>query len=100
VHAAPDLERLEKFVDQSFAELRAGAGAVAKTAAEVAARPQRQKRVRPNGRIPVGDAKIPIAKKRTVRKKAQTNLKSRPAAPVAASATPQKEPEKTLAVGA
>jgi hypothetical protein len=59
VHAAPDLKRLEKFVDESFAELRAGAAAVAE--AEVGAKPQRQKRVRPNGKIPVANAKTPVA---------------------------------------
>jgi diacylglycerol O-acyltransferase len=49
VKAAPDLERLEKFVDQSFAKLRAGAGAVA----EAVAKPQVRKRERPNAKIPV-----------------------------------------------
>lgn len=42
VHAAPDLERLEKFVDQSFAELLAGATAGAKP----------QKYARPHAKIP------------------------------------------------
>ena len=51
VHAAPDLECLEKFVDESFAKLKASASAAAE--AEVEAKPQRQKRVRPNGAIPL-----------------------------------------------
>src|SRR5271165_4416225 len=60
VHAAPDLERLEKFVDQSFAEFRASAAAAAAAAeAESGASPQRRKRVRPNGKIPV--APIPVS---------------------------------------
>ena len=37
VHAAPDLERLEKFVDQSFAKLRAGADAAARAEAQATA---------------------------------------------------------------
>src|SRR5208337_3558945 len=45
VHAAPDLERLEKFVDQSFAEFLAGGSADVK--------PQRQRRERPNAKIPL-----------------------------------------------
>ncbi len=54
VHAAPDLERLEKFVDQSFAELRAGADAGARTETK----PQHQNRQRPNATIPVVKAKV------------------------------------------
>jgi diacylglycerol O-acyltransferase / wax synthase len=97
VHAAPDLELLEKFVDESFAELRAGAD----TAAVAEAKPEVRKRARPNAKIPVGKAKTPVAKKRTVRKKAALKaLKSQPTAPVAASSTPEPEPEKALAVGA
>src|SRR5271167_4817948 len=47
VHAAPDLERLEKFVNQSFAEFTtSGAAAAAVT-------PHRQKRARPNAKIPL-----------------------------------------------
>jgi hypothetical protein len=98
VHAAPDLKRLEKFVDESFAELRAGASTVAATATK--AKPQVRERKRPNAKIPVAKAKTPVARKRTVRKKAQENLKSHAAAPVAASSTPEPEPEKALAVGA
>ena len=71
VHAAPDLKRLEKFVDESFAELRARAGAVAE--AEVGAKPQRQKRVRPNGKIPV--AKTPVAGNAAKPAAAQTETK-------------------------
>ena len=96
VHAAPDLELLEKFVDQSFAELRAGAD----TAAVAEAKPDAPKRARPNAKIPVANAKTIPSKKRTVRKRASRNLKSHPAAPVAASSTPEPEPEKALAVGA
>jgi hypothetical protein len=96
VHAAPDLERLEKFVDESFAELRAGAA----TAVVAEAKPETPKRARPNAKIPVGHAKTPVARKKTVRKKApRVALKAHPAAPVAASSTPEPEPEKALAVG-
>jgi hypothetical protein len=100
VHAAPDLKRLEKFVDESFAELRAGASAVAE--AEVGAKPQRQKRVRPNGKIPVANAKTPVARKRTVRKRSSPKApNSQPTtASVAAPTTSKQQPEKVLAVGA
>src|SRR5271165_1887150 len=87
VHAAPDLERLEKFVDVSFAELRAGAssGAVGEV------KPQRTTRTRPN-------ARIPVPKVQTVRKKspppASASKRTRPT-PVERTA----EPEKALAVG-
>ncbi|MGB8770522.1 MAG: wax ester/triacylglycerol synthase family O-acyltransferase [Candidatus Korobacteraceae bacterium] len=75
VNAAPDLERLEKFVDQSFAELRAASAAAISTNVG-GAKPQRQRRARPNAKIPVaknaatlqrprkrepGSAKIPVA---------------------------------------
>jgi len=49
VHAAPDLEKLEKFVDESFAELREGA----RTAAVAETAPERTRRKRPNAKIPV-----------------------------------------------
>jgi hypothetical protein len=97
VHAAPDLELLEKFVDESFTELLAGADSVA--VAE--AKPEVHKRARPNAKIPVGKislspAKTPLSKKRTLRKRLSTAaLKSHPAAPVAASSTPEPEPEKS-----
>jgi hypothetical protein len=106
VHAAPDLERLEKFVDESFAELRAGAD----SAAVAEAKPEVRKRERPHAKIPVGHAKTPVAhtksrvahaetpsaKKRTIRKRSsKVALKSHPAAPVAASSTPEPEPEKS-----
>jgi len=61
VKAAPDLEQLEKFVDQSFAELRAGAD----TGTE--AKPLVSNRERPNAKIPL--AKDPLATKRSVRRK-------------------------------
>ncbi len=92
VHAAPDLERLEKFVDESFAELRVGADSA------VQAKPEVRKRARPNAKIPLENAKTAVAKKRTVRKRASRNLKSHPAAPVAVSSTPEKEPEPEAAL--
>jgi diacylglycerol O-acyltransferase / wax synthase len=84
VHAAPDLERMEKFVGQSFAELLAGAGS----------KPQRNKRERPSAKIPLSRTRL-----RTVRKKSS--------APVAALKTPERasgsestpKSEKALAVG-
>jgi diacylglycerol O-acyltransferase len=97
VHAAPDLERLEKFVDESFAELRAGAAAVAEVGA--GAKPQRQKRVRPNGKIPVAKAKTPVARKRTVRKRSLPKT-SNAQAPAAVPASSEPEPQKALAVEA
>ena len=87
VHAAPDLERLEKFVDQSFAEVRAGAGA------GVQAKPPRQKRERPN-------AAIPLAKARTIRKKSSAPVAISKRTQVAPSPKPAAEPEKVLPVGA
>ena len=103
VHAAPDLERLEKFVDESFAELQAGA------ASAVAIEPQAElpvrKRPRRNAKIPMA-AKIPVAKsahakKKTVRRKSsKVALKPPPIEPVVPSATPEIEPEKAVAVGA
>jgi diacylglycerol O-acyltransferase len=56
VKAAPDLEKLEKFVDESFADLRAGAAASLK--------PRGKKRERPNARIAL--AKTPAPKRRKV----------------------------------
>ena len=97
VKAAPDLELLEKFVDQSFAELRAGASA----AAEVRATPQRQKRERPNGKIPVANAKTPVSNKRTTRRKSSPRVSgSQAVTSVAATAKSEQELEKGLAVGA
>jgi diacylglycerol O-acyltransferase / wax synthase len=89
VHAAPDLERLERFVDQSFAELRGGAssGAVGER------KQQGKRRKRPN-------AKIPVVKVQTVRKKSAPKVAaSDPTAPVAAP-KPTEDPDKTFAVGA
>jgi diacylglycerol O-acyltransferase / wax synthase len=57
VKAAPDLELLEKFVDESFAELRAGAD----SAAVAEAKPQVGKRSRPNAKIAVRKAKTAVA---------------------------------------
>ncbi len=100
VHAAPDLERLEKFVDDSFAELRAGAA----SAVVAEAKPEVRKRARPNAKIPVGAAKAPLAKtprpKKTIRKKpSRVASKPQPAAGVAPSAMPEIEQE-TGVVGA
>ena len=109
VNAAPDLERLEKFVDQSFAELKAGAGAVveaatvATTVTEV--KPQVRKRPRPNAKIPVGKAKTPVAKTphrktNTVRRKSsRIALKSPPAPPIT-FAEPGEGAGEALSVGA
>jgi diacylglycerol O-acyltransferase / wax synthase len=87
VHAAPDLERLEKFVNQSFAEFLAG------TSSTAVAKPQRQKRERPN-------ARIPIAKTRAVRTKLAPESSSSKPAESAAVPEQKPEPEKALAVGA
>jgi diacylglycerol O-acyltransferase / wax synthase len=54
VHAAPDLERLEKFVDLSFADLRAAASQ----------EPERKKRERPHAKIPLSRTRlVPVGKK-------------------------------------
>ncbi len=87
VHAAPDLERLEKFVDQSFAELRAGAAAEALTEA----RPQRKRRARPNGKIPVARAQ---------RKKFSAPVAAPNPAESATARERPPQPEKALPVGA
>ncbi len=96
VHAAPDLERLEKFVDHSFAELKAGASA----AAEASAAPQTPKRARPKAEIPV--AKVPVVKKRTPRKKSPPPKVSgsQAVAPVASPVQSEQQREKALAIGA
>lgn len=94
VKAAPDLERLEKLVDQSFAELRADAGA----RAEANVNAPRKKRVRPNGKISVATVKPVVPKKRTVQEKSQ---------PLASSKVGQRllssehtaEPDKLLGLG-
>jgi diacylglycerol O-acyltransferase / wax synthase len=90
VHAAPDLERLEKFVDQSFAEVKAGvsSGAVGEV------KPQRQRRKRPNAKIPVAKAK-PAPRKQA----SPTVVVSKQAKP-APTPEPAEEPEKAVAVGA
>ncbi len=101
VKAAPDLENLEKFVDQSFAELKAGAGAVATpvatSAPEVKAKPKARKRVRPNAKIPVTNAKTSHSQRSTAGKKltAKTAI-PRPMSAVTAPKTPAREPAKTL----
>lgn len=101
VHAAPDLELLEKFVDESFAELRDGAASA--VVAETESKPETQvrKRKRPKARIPLATAKRPRSKKRTIRKKpSKVASKSRPTARVAAPTAPKQEPETALPVGA
>jgi len=60
VHAAPDLEKLEKLVDLSFAELRASAAAGVGSVAT--ARVQRKRRARPNAKIPVATVDAPNSK--------------------------------------
>ncbi len=97
VHAAPDLESLEKFVDQSFAKLRAGAAAWA--AVEVGAKPQRQKRVGPNGKIPLEVAKTPPSKKRAVHKKGSPGASGSQPAPFATPARAEEGAAETAGGG-
>src|SRR5271157_3862582 len=84
VHAAPDLGRLEKFVDQSFAELKSIAASP---------KPTPRRRERPK-------AKIPLTKTPTVRKKSSPRASSTQSAESAAAAQPKSELEKALGVGA
>ena len=91
VKAAPDLELLEKFVDQSFADLQAGA-----TTAGSEAKAPRRKRQRSNGKIPV--AQMPVAKKRTPRKKPTPKASGREAA--APAPAKLQDEQKALAVSA
>jgi len=101
VGAAPDLERLEKFVDESFAALRAGAVAEARgqaqTDAEVTpqneAKPGKKRRTRPN-------AKIPLAKPRAVRRKSAAESSSFKQTESAPPAEHKPEREKALVVEA
>ncbi len=88
VHAAPDLERLEKFVDASFAELK-------KMAAIPAPTPGPATRERPNARIPL--TKIPLAK---VRKKAAPKTSKIKLVEMARQVEQTSKREKPLAVGA
>jgi WS/DGAT/MGAT family acyltransferase len=101
VHAAPDLEHLEKFVDQSFAELKAAAVKAASAAPETKAAPPVRKHERPKAKIPVAQA--PVAKKRIVRKKSPPKI-SAPQSVASAAAPVQTDQEqeqvKALAVGA
>jgi diacylglycerol O-acyltransferase len=93
VHAAPDLENLEKFVDQNFAELKAGASTVAEGGVEA----EQRKRERPNGKIPMTNAEIPLAKKRPAHKKSPAKPAiSRRTPAITAPNTPEREPAKTL----
>ena len=105
VHAAPDLELLEKFVDESFAELRAGAASAVVAATEAEPLTKVRKRKRPNAKIPLAAkapaAKTPSPKKKPVRKKAsRVASKPQPAALVAAPVAPEQEQETALPVGA
>jgi len=84
VHAAPDLGRLEKFVDQSFAELKSIAASP---------KPTPRRRERPK-------AKIPLTKTPTVRKRSSPKASSTQSAESAAAAQPKSELEKALGVGA
>jgi diacylglycerol O-acyltransferase len=78
VHAAPDLERLEKFVDQSFVELRATAASGASHVVD--AEPPRKRRARPNASIPLAKVEAPASK-------ASLEVRSKPA--IAAAARPR-----------
>lgn len=80
VHAAPDLERLEKFVDVSFEELK-------KAVASGAAAPQPRKRERPNARIPL--SKTPAKSRRR-----KAPVKVAPATPEAAAVQEQPTEEQ------
>ena len=85
VHAAPDLERLEKFVNQSFAEFTTGG------TAEVT--PKQHQRARPNAKIPLSR---PTAASR--RKKSSVAVE---VSPTELQPVPERSsPEKALAVGA
>jgi diacylglycerol O-acyltransferase len=94
VHAAPDLEHLEKFVDQSFAALKAATGKAASAAPETKA-PMR-KRERPKAKIPV--AKVPVVKKRIVRKKPPTISGPQSVVSAAAPVPPEQDREKVIAI--
>jgi diacylglycerol O-acyltransferase / wax synthase len=100
VHAAPDLELLEGFVDVSFAELKNGA---------VSPGPPPRKRERPNAKIPLGkkaspprhkpegsNGKLPIAR-RVARTRPQKNAMPTMPAPTA-EPVPEPQPEKSLTV--
>ena len=101
VHAAPDLEHLEKFVDESFVKLKAGASAAAQAEVKAPAAPQVRHRRRPNAEIPL--AKAPFPGKRIVRKISPPKI-SGPQAVAAVEATVpselKQEQRKALAVGA
>jgi len=83
VHAAPDLERLEKFVDLSFVELRAGAGA----------KPQAKKRARPRAKIPLSRTRLWAAGQ----KSSAPVAASKPTEPASGSES-MPESKKSLAV--
>jgi diacylglycerol O-acyltransferase len=86
VHAAPDLEQLERFVDQSFAQFRADSAAGVNSDAK----PQRTRRARPN-------AKIPMAKKKRIRRKSSPPVAASKPAEAAPAPEISSEPEKALA---
>ena len=97
VNAAPDLEKLEKFVDESFAKLRAGASAVG---SESQAQPAVKKRVRPKAKIPV--AKTPPAKttQKARRRKPPARSEKPETSTTAAAPEARAEEQKALPVGA
>ena len=78
VHAAPDLERLEKFVDESFAELKAGVRMHRRRGRNqghaAGAQTRAAEREDSGGRW----RRVPIARKRTVRKKDAKKLEVAP----------------------
>jgi len=90
VHAAPDLELLEKFTNESFEELRRAASSVALAGMQ----PQPKRRARPNATIPVTKAPVPRRKKPP-----PPVVASKPPEPVP-SPEPAPKPEKELAVKA
>ncbi len=97
VNAAPDLEKLEKFVDESFAKLRTGASAAG---AKTQAKPAAKKRVRPKAKIPV--AKTPLAKttKKPQRRKPPAKTEARETLPATPVSEAIGEEQKVLGVGA
>ncbi|MGC2111676.1 MAG: wax ester/triacylglycerol synthase family O-acyltransferase [Candidatus Korobacteraceae bacterium] len=91
VHAVPDPERLAKFVDISFAELRSGSSKLQpqQPKAEPTARPERK---RPN-------ATIPVAKKPAVKVATKSRAKTKDVSPEV-SAVHIKKPAKRKAPAA
>ncbi len=100
IHAAPDLEKLEKFVEESFVKLRNGASAAG---AKTPAKPEPKKRVRPQATIPVAQTPLAKAPQKARRRKPPAKTvkpstrRTSPAPPVSEAMT---EEQKVLAVGA